>query len=426
MVREALHNNNIMCERSHGAMIHGCVRVQLADVHHLMRRLSPAEREQLRFWQHTLGDDRGEIDLEGSAFLFEVLHARCLPSASEVQHYSTRRSRGLVTSLEDGQAPRLIEALGELPSWFGDGDVTTCVRLPEPFCHLILSGAWTSFLLPQGSGSAPQCDWANAVRFSWELLGRPRLPIVPPRFGGDNSADGDVCIDAEMLVYMADVARELAGGIDTASTEGRAQHAKLENVIRAMELAWKQTDAISFQKSVREMRGVALERVSGKTTPYKVSFLVKAMLFANVLRNSQDMRVALECSVNIILPACLRPLFRRFLDEAVTITPHKSTISRWRLLLDGAAMLVERRQNQESMKMSADVSGMARYLMIDSSMQHNRDYEHILMRRVPRRLLFDLYQFSTDLIELWSLGWPLAFPRHFAAPCLHISFPSHK
>eukprot|EP00974_Lingulodinium_polyedra_P020798 2012159-Lingulodinium_polyedra.AAC.1 len=49
-----------------------------------------------------------------------------------------------------------------------------------------------------------------------------------------------------------------------------------------------------------------------------------------------------------------------------------------------------------------DPLGTATYIMVDASVEHNRDYEHIVMRSLRRRDLPKLLDLSNELIGLWQ------------------------
>ena len=85
------------------------------------------------------------------------------------------------------------------------------------------------------------------------------------------------------------------------------------------------------------------------------------------------------------------------LDEAVTFVPRKSTISRWRLLMDGAFMLMMRR-----LHMPAGERSFVRYIMADSSMQHGRDFEHVVSLEINGKDLVNLLETANHLASMWS------------------------
>ena len=368
------------------------------------RRLCDAERDQIHLWECLL-----RATLHGCAYLFEVVDCCCFDEPVQLQHYSSRCVRGLVATLEVGQAPRLLELLDGLPQgtpeWMLDSQgeaVATIVRLPAPYCRLLLAGTWRSFVLPRGGLVGGRRGGASAIHFNWEMLdiAGGQVP-VPPRLFGPNA--GDVSdLNTDVLHELCDVLRECSTLCDLTTEPGQRKHASLERLVRTFEGLATQSDTFALQQTAREMDHRAHARPAGKSTPYRVGWLVKAMLMSDLLRNSQDMLEALEVSLNLVLPPVLWPLLRDMLQETISVVPSKSTISRWRVLLDGALMLHARREHLTQLENGG--MGAVRYLMIDSSNQHNRDYEHMIVRMLPRSALCDLFEDSNDLIELWRLS----------------------
>ena len=126
-------------------------------------------------------------------------------------------------------------------------------------------------------------------------------------------------IDGDMLVQLSDAVRECAAHVDTTTDAGREKHAGMERLVSSIEALLVQCGSLAFQKAAREMQGKAAVRRSSKSMPYRVAFLVKAMLLAGVLRSSKGIFEALECSVNLLLPHTLRPLSRGILHQSASI-----------------------------------------------------------------------------------------------------------
>ena len=77
--------------------------------------------------------------------------------------------------------------------------------------------------------------------------------------------------------------------------------------------------------------------------------------------------------------------------------PDASTISRWRMLVDGAYMIYWRSLNASS--------SYIRYLMADSSSQRGRNFELIALLCIREDEIVDSYRRAKDLAQLWS--WSL-------------------
>ena len=130
-----------------------------------MFRLTAHEREQLRCWQHVVGN---QLESPGSAFLFEVVRVAKLPGAEPLQRYSSAHMRGLVVTLEQFQGPLLLgrlRAAGHAQDWLPNVAPEVALRLPAPYVVLLAAGVWRTFVLPhvQQAGS-------STTSISWSLL----------------------------------------------------------------------------------------------------------------------------------------------------------------------------------------------------------------------------------------------------------------
>ena len=67
--------------------------------------------------------------------------------------------------------------------------------------------------------------------------------------------------------------------------------------------------------------------------------------------------------------------------------------------MDGAFMLFYRRLHDRA-RGNSDNS-FARYMMADSSTQHGRDFEHVIVRSIKRSDLQEAMAYSADLVALW-------------------------
>eukprot|EP00969_Alexandrium_andersonii_P025551 1115941-Alexandrium_andersonii.AAC.1 len=87
------------------------------------------------------------------------------------------------------------------------------------------------------------------------------------------------------------------------------------------------------------------------------------MQLSSVLRSSADMTGAVLSAIRVVLsPVLQEPMVRMVQDS--TPLPDAGTVSRWRLLLDGAFMLYLRKRREEAT--------VCRYMQADSSMQRGR------------------------------------------------------
>ncbi len=95
------------------------------------------------------------------------------------------------------------------------------------------------------------------------------------------------------------------------------------------------------------------------------------------MRSSGLSRDALRSYAQGLFPAPLYDVIDEAIYTTAKLAPNVGTISRWRLLIDGALMLRPRRRVAQ-----AHASGwrFTRYLMADGSMLHNQEFEHVVVR----------------------------------------------
>lgn len=363
-----------------------------------MTVLSDGEREQVRFWSEMVNRP-----LHDDLFFFEVLSVAALPEPQQLASYGSRQFRGLVSVLEFGQPPRLTERLTSRPAWMPPGDVEVVVRLPALFARLVSAGVWGTFCLPQLPVRGSRTLGTASLSFSWDLLNYSidQLPRPPMSFIDHEIQVSEVTLRHEDLASIANHLRSFATTVDIMTLEGQDVYASVEHGVALMDALVAQMSTLAFVKTIRDMRGKAsLSTRSGGSTPYRVAFLVQALVFADLIRSKSLMQEALARAVKMVLPRVLWPLFEHMLKQCGHVVPNASTISRWRVLVDGAYMMVYRKWNQQH---CAEGSGRVIYMMADSSVQHHRDFEHIIVKTAPREKLPRLLEDSWDLCELWCL-----------------------
>ena len=103
-------------------------------------------------------------------------------------------------------------------------------------------------------------------------------------------------------------------------------------------------------------------------------------------------------TVRAILPPSLRPLLEDLLAVAKLVVPSKSAISRWRFIIDANYMLMQREALQHMLR----EGGVLCYMMADSSMQHGRDFEHVVLQVIAVKNLLELYTYANQLVDIWS------------------------
>ena len=158
-----------------------------------------------------------------------------------------------------------------------------------------------------------------------------------------------------------------------------------------MQALYHQLSPLAFVKRAKDMRGRhhwldKSGRVASRV-PYKAIFLLRVMLMSNTLRSASGMKECLKHALSLILPQSLLKTFLTLLDECGDVIPAPATISRWRLVLDCGIMVMRRRRHV------ANCGNAVRYLQADSSAQHSRDFEHVVVCTVEAESLGDAMQY---------------------------------
>ena len=130
-----------------------------------------------------------------------------------------------------------------------------------------------------------------------------------------------------------------------------------------------------------------------QTRHYKAAFLLRVLMLCVSLRTVSALGYIFREMVAICLPKCVRHMVDNLLEAASTHMPHKSRISRYRMLLDGAFMIYMRKENTRL----AAQGGATRFLMCDSSMQHGTEFEGILILTIPNNKLLRGYKLANNM-----------------------------
>ena len=339
------------------------------------------------------------MQLHRKAYIFRVHRCTKLPRPQPLQQYTNRKFRGLVTSLEEEQAPRVIAQQFDIVPWLGDVIPTVAVRLPAPFCRLIVEGKWKHFVLPQcpvghHGGSA-------SLQFNWGMLGIPFADVpLPPPSGAPDVEESEIDLDRDMMFQITNHLRVYAAELDLEDEFSLPLYFDLENCVVHLQTLYEQLDPVAFAKGIQDLRGHAQPALrAGRSRQYRVAYLLKVVILCDLLRSDADLSRVLTNCARMLLPKSLTSSFKQLLDVGASMAPHKGTVSRWRLLVDGAFMLFYRRLHDRA-RGNSDNS-FARYMMADSSTQHGRDFEHVSVRSIKRSDMQEAMAYSADLVALW-------------------------
>ena len=371
--------------------------VRLSSLHHQLATLQRHERSQLEFWEAI-----ADSDLSGRGYLFEVTRIVPLVHPIRLQQLGDRKFRGLVCQLEDGQVGSLIASLETAFPGLGEEDLPELAfRLPAPYVCLLTCGAWRSFLLPQVPPREGKLAGTSGLQFNLDLLRiRPEdLPVVPVGYVHTNAEDEGVT--AAMALGIADMLRDYWHLLEQRRNLGEdgARMAAVQKGAVGLQELHKQLTPLAFVKQAREM-GLRSTWTDGcrklsARLPYKAAFLLRAMLMSGMLRNSAQLKETIAVALALVLPKSLQRTFQQLLHDCSGITPSQSTMSRWRLIVDVALMVFHRRRNR------SEAGNWVRYMQADASVQHQRDFEHIVVCSIKEEHIADAFEQALELERHW-------------------------
>eukprot|EP00971_Amphidinium_carterae_P000999 19730-Amphidinium_carterae.1 len=189
--------------------------------------------------------------------------------------------------------------------------------------------------------------------------------------------------------------REHASSLNPQDEFEAPEWLELRRKVQILESLHAGLDDTAFARGARDLTGKGDAFVDCSQRQYQAVYLVKCLVMANALRNSASLQQTVLHAMRLVLPQVLLPAFERMLETSKQHFPHESTISRWRMLLDGAFMLLHRQLNSQR-----STSHRIRYLLADSSVQHRRDFEHVVLCDVAVSQLPDLFQAAHELEHL--------------------------
>ena len=407
--REAASESDVAADDdvARGAKVWALVRVSQIRIYHAMLKIPAEVKRQLKFWQQVT-----DKSLHGEAFLFDIEEVIPFPEPVDVQQFGESRFRSFIAQLELEQGPRLWNALGAAISenaWAGTEPPNLVLRAAEPYIKKVLNKTWDTILLPHLPSK--KGEGTSGVTVGWDLLGcRPSdVPAIPDYVR--SFPDRKECLDLSPSVVDSaiDMLQSYASSVlqETSIFDNVAEYDAVQRCVAAFQALLEGLDPSAFARSAREMTGKGNALWSSSRRPYQAAFLVKAVTMASLLQNSSSMIEVLRQAAAMILPEVLHSSFKAMLDSCKHCVPHASTISRWKLLLDGGFMLLQRRLNERlhSEIASSGAGGVCRFLMADASTQHGREFEHIMLSNIRKADLARLYRGMCSLLDQWRLGF---------------------
>ena len=372
-------------------MIFGLISLGEPKPRDFMDVLTDDEDHQVSFWK--------AISPNSVVYIWRILDAYELREPVPLLQCRDRCLRGCVVLLEAGQATRLWE---QVPARFSMKWGARCpeisVRTPPQHAILSVKGLWSSICLPDvPSSSAPRKQGGSYTsHINWQLLG-----VAKPLESSQEVEElhPEPSLDKHSAREIANVLRSYAKNLDPNDDFHQAEYIRLQHLVRTMQDVQEQLDPVYVQKACRDLAGRAsihtLDDSSRKKLKYNVAWLLQVFLLADCLRDTAQLDRVLELSMRMLLPPVLVKAFKENFVSAAVAMPHKGTISRWRLLLDGGFMLWHRRRNNSG--------NFIRWMMADSSTQHGRTFQLMSTLSLAVQSAAKALRVSQELVLLWCL-----------------------
>ena len=274
---------------------------------------------------------------------------------------------------------RLTEQLqnhGALPEWLLGADSCTCVRLPTAIAAMCGEGYWNRFAV---------CDLSQSIYKGWCLSAKHLWDSMPrARFAAGRHSS---ILDPRMCESAADLIRNLSQQLS------RGAQAKGSDLQEMMDQAHEV--ASHMQQHVDEIGAMHHlgQAQHGRGRTFNIYLLLNCFWTCGFLRSDDALRNSVELACRLALPPSAAEALLASWRTQARLVPSKSTMSRLRLKIDVAYMLLTRQRLQALM----DDGGHIVYPMVDASPQGGSDYELMLLSMVRRK---DLAQMQHDIATL--------------------------
>ena len=322
----------------------------------LFQVLSAEQRDQMRAWIHYL-----DLPAVATNFVFFHLSNRCnVAPAVKVPLEGEQRHKSTVPVVEP-DVRRLAALFPGMPC------PRVAIRVPPVWAALLVSGCWDSVCLPD-----------NMI--DWDLL--PELAMPAPIMMPDLGELVVMHEDEKEFQNIADSLRRL-----TLPDDPDMLHEHMRFIMSVQGLA----DTLNVDSFRRDIGSS-----SGHRTLSRSNFLLKALLLAHGARSQTNMSQVIQDCISLCLPQRLRHMTKELVDTAVQVLPSAATLSRQRMMLDGAMMLYMRDINRRR----AARGGSCRYMLADASQQCGREFEAVVSTTIRHR---DVAQAAVLAQKLYDL-----------------------
>ena len=340
---------------------------------HVRRRYAPTEllsaveRLQLHFWEAMYGKpmDNALVFFGINRVVPLKLADGSYPTLLDIQ---ARRRRGNFVELNDVEVAQCCR----------EGIVVeqicrVCLRVPAPYAVLVATERWSAIGLPDDPA---QLAALNVPWNVWALASPPQHVL----YGGDRHNP----------VAYQDVADALR--LAFASATGNDERARLAELVRTTQAIANDANPDLYRRRVL-FSGVGNDMRHAR---YDGMYTLKVFLIMSHLKASRMLPLIFRDVAELLFTDVTMQQLDALIEEASKLSMSPATISRAKVLFDGAFMLWTRRWNEQMLT----EGGCSRYFMADSSMQHSREFEAVWLLTVRNSDLVTGLRAANELIGL--------------------------
>lgn len=366
----------------------GLVEVQAPSPYDFMEVYTDSAQLQIDFWRNVLENSQ--------LYVFEVQHACLLEQPVPLLQCSNRALRGLVVHLEPGQAERLWGVMPLKRHWTQRSVPTLALRMAPQHAFLCSKGISKYIVLPD-LPHRHKIGGSRSLFLNWQLLGLGKPPPCPL---SSSFEDQKLEMNKAVAQQIGDVLKTFGKTLDVSDDFDLVEYGHVLQLVRVMNNMQEQLDPVYFHKACKDLQHrAAVTSLDGQVRrklKYKVIWLLQVLLLADCLWNSAKLKAVVSKAIELVVPPLFIKVFREALRDSALLVPHKGTLSRWRLLLDGGFMLWCREKNKAGQYL--------RWMMTDSSTQHGRSFQLTTMLSLKAASAQRALLCAHEQIYLWYLG----------------------
>ncbi|CAK9029029.1 Uncharacterized protein (Fragment) [Durusdinium trenchii] len=238
---------------------------------------------------------------------------------------------------------------------------------------------------------------SRSLFLNWQLLGLGKPPPCPL---SSSFEDQKLEMNKAVAQQIGDVLKTFGKTLDVSDDFDLVEYGHVLQLVRVMNNMQEQLDPVYFHKACKDLQHrAAVTSLDGQVRrklKYKVIWLLQVLLLADCLWNSAKLKAVVSKAIELVVPPLFIKVFREALRDSALLVPHKGTLSRWRLLLDGGFMLWCREKNKAGQYL--------RWMMTDSSTQHGRSFQLTTMLSLKAASAQRALLCAHEQIYLWYLG----------------------